>query len=224
MPVWPAGICAASFRSNRGALEGTAGRVAGRQAGRKEGERPTKLRRGSQPPSLPPFTGCTLDYPLPLYTTVSFNLHRGHRGRFSPAVRLSVSPSLAPTASVPAMSCMLVMRTRGMGVQKATSLSNQIISTPPLPSPESGQLGVILAPLPAIWEGFTRLCLIFPSWLQSKLPSKLVLEGSSASGLIPPPSIRWPMPPVAPHAHDLAPDIDFDLPSRITRPMPLYRG
>lgn len=114
--------------------------------------------------------------------------------------RLSGTPS--PPLSLPPHRCQqclacFVMRTRGMGVQKATSLSNQIISTPPLPSPESGQLGVILAALPAIWEGFTRLCLIFPSWLQSKLPSKLVLDGSSASGLIPPPSIRWPMPPGA---------------------------
>ena len=82
-----------------------------------------------------------------------------------PCASLHLPPS--PTASVPAMSCMLVMRARGWGAQKATSQSNQIRSTPLLPSPKSSQLSGLALSLPAIWEGFTRLCLIFPSWLHS---------------------------------------------------------
>lgn len=78
----------------------------------------------------------TTEYPSPRFIQLLSPSSSPPYDAFSPC------PSLPPPIAFggPAMSCMLVMRAKGRGAQKATSQSNQIRSTPLLPSPNSSQL------------------------------------------------------------------------------------
>lgn len=95
--------------------------------------------------------------------------HRAPRSPSSPPVCLfSPLPLSHRTGASNVLHALLCALGGGRTEGNVTIKSNQINPSPPLPRPKPIERRS--RPLPAIWEGFTRLCLIFPSWLCSSYP------------------------------------------------------